>query len=121
MKLASKIARDFIASNLTDHAFEELKRAGLFDKDSDYSGELGKNVLALVELFSKQGHSGFSAAMARELFNKLSDFKVLTPISGNPSEWNDVSEFVGRHCWQSKRDPSLFSEDDGQNWYSINE
>ena len=47
--------------NLIQHAQLELKLAGLFNKDSDYGGEIGKAVLELVNVFEKQGHSGFSA------------------------------------------------------------
>ena len=42
-------------SDLTDHARNELKLAGLFDKDSDYDGMLGDSVMELVKVFSKQG------------------------------------------------------------------
>lgn len=64
-------------SRLVDHANTELKRVGLFDKDSDYNGELGKDVLALITLFADQGHSGNSAEMARDLFYRLSNFEPL--------------------------------------------
>lgn len=64
-------------SNLVDHANKELKRVGLFDKDSDYDGMLGEGVLELISTFAAQGHSGMSAAMTRELFYKLSNFEEL--------------------------------------------
>lgn len=65
-------------SNLIDHANKELTRVGLFDKDSDYDGELGRGVLDLITVFANQGHSGMSAQMTRELFYKLSNFEDLT-------------------------------------------
>lgn len=64
-------------SRLVEHAEKELKKAGLFDKDSDYDGMLGDAVLELITTFAKQGHSGFSAQMTRELFHKLSNFEEL--------------------------------------------
>lgn len=64
-------------SNLVDHAEKELKRVGLFDKDSDYDGMLGEDVLELITVFAGQGHSGMSAQMTRELFHKLSNFENL--------------------------------------------
>lgn len=64
-------------SNLINHANEQLSKTGLLDEDSDYNGELGKGVLELITTFAKQGHSGYSAAMARELFYKLSNFEEL--------------------------------------------
>lgn len=64
-------------SNLVNHAMAELNRVGLFDKDSDYDGELGKGVLELIKLFASQGHSGNSAEMTIELFEKLARFESL--------------------------------------------
>lgn len=64
-------------SNLVKHANEQLTKAGLFDKDSDYDGWLGAAVLELVTVFAAQGHSGMSAQMTREIFYKLSDYQEL--------------------------------------------
>lgn len=64
-------------SNLLNHANAELKRVGLFDKDSDYDGMLGESVSELIAVFAEQGHSGMSAQMTRELFYKLSNFEEL--------------------------------------------
>lgn len=38
-----------------------LEHHGLFDKDSDYDGALGEQVMAVVELVASQGHTGASA------------------------------------------------------------
>lgn len=105
-----------------EHAKDELERAGLFDKDSDYGGMLAKAVMAIMKVFSKQGHSGFSAGMCRELFHKLSNFETLTPITNDPDEWQDISEMCsGKPMWQNKRDPRMFSEDGGKTWYNVEE
>jgi len=82
--------------NLVTHAEAELRRAGLFDKDSDYNGMLGNSVLELMKIFSKQGHSGFSAMLTLQIFNKVANWKSLTPITNDPKEWNDVSSMSGR-------------------------
>jgi hypothetical protein len=108
--------------NLQEHAEFELRRAGLFDKDSDYDGMLGPAVLALIKVFSEQGHSGFSAAMVRELFGKLAAFKTLTPITADPSEWMDVCDAVPDSTpgvWQNRRQSSCFSYDGGKTYYDI--
>ena len=102
---------------LVSHAEEELKRAGLFDKDSDYEGMIGEAVLEIVKLFSNQGHSGFSAGMTIDILNKLLRFKSLTAITCNPNEWMEVGEGM----WQSTRQHSLFSKDGGKTWYDIDE
>lgn len=64
-------------SNLIDHANKELTRVGLFDKDSDYDGMLGDAALELITVFANQGHSGVSAEMTIQLFEKLARFKEI--------------------------------------------
>jgi len=64
-------------SNLIDHANAELQKHGMFDKTSDYDGELGKAVLELVTVFAAQGHSGMSAEMTIQMFERLARFKEL--------------------------------------------
>lgn len=64
-------------SNLIDHATKELTKAGLFDKDSDYDGMLGDAALELITVFAGQGHSGMSAEMTTQLFERLSRFKEI--------------------------------------------
>ncbi len=106
-------------SNLTSHAETELRRAGLFDKDSDYNGMLGTAVLELVKLFAKQGHSGYSANMTLQLFSRLGAYRPLTPITNDPAEWNDVSEISDGPWFQNKRDLSAFSHDGGKNHWLL--
>jgi hypothetical protein len=103
-------------SNLLDHARAELKRAGLFDKDADYNGKLGKAVLSLIRCFAGQNHSGASAKLALDVFDRLVRFEPLTPLTSDPAEWMDVSEPCGRPLWQSTRWPAVFSEDGGKTW-----
>lgn len=64
-------------SNLIDHATKELTRVGLFDKDSDYDGMLGDAALELITTFANQGHSGMSAEMTIQLFERLARFKEI--------------------------------------------
>lgn len=101
--------------SLVEYAKSELERAGLFDEDSDYNGMLGKATLELIEVFADQGHSGFSAHLVRDLFNKLADFKPITELTYGPEEWNEVGEGM----WQNKRNPCVFSTDGGKTHYSL--
>jgi hypothetical protein len=74
------------SSPLQTYAYEWLKSRGLFDEDSDYAGMVGEAVLELVKVFSKQGHSGFSAGLTRNIFNQiLSDFE-----SGQSADYNKL-------------------------------
>lgn len=80
MSISLAIIDAAIALNegLVDDAKRNLVAAGLFDADSDYGGMLGKAVLDLTKTFSKQGHSGCSAGMTLELFNKVINRRPLT-------------------------------------------
>jgi hypothetical protein len=64
-------------SELIKHAKSELQRVGLFDKDSDYDGELGNGVFSLIKMFALQGHSGYSAEATIHLFTKLARFEKI--------------------------------------------
>ena len=63
-------------SPLQSYAYEWLRSKGLFDEDADYDGMIGEAVMELIKVFSKQGHSGFSAQLTKHLFNELlSDYE----------------------------------------------
>ena len=104
-------------SNLEKHAEYELRRAGLFDKDSDYGGMLGESTMKLIKCFAEEGHSGFSAHMQVDIFRRLASFKTLTPLTDSPEEWVEVSEKV----WQNKRSSDCFSSDGGKTYYSVDD
>ncbi len=108
-------------SNLTEFAKDELRRAGLYDQDSDYNGMLGDAVEKLVEVFAAQDHSGMSASITLAAFDRVARWKPLSPITSDPSEWHDVSEYSGGPMWQSRRSPSTFSKDGGQTWYDLDD
>jgi hypothetical protein len=110
-------------SSFVTWARSELERAGLFDKDSDYEGMLGDEVMKMVETFSAAGHSGFSAQLATSIFARLSAWKPLTPITSAPDEWMHIEEDMAGNAttWQSRRQPSLFSRDGGNTYYDLDE
>ena len=66
----------------TDRSIEELKIAGLFDKDSDYEGMVGKAVQELLKVFQKQGHSGASASIVASIFHNLVKGESLSHVTG---------------------------------------
>lgn len=96
-------------SNLVDHARRELESYGAFDEEKDfYGGMTGEAVLELVEVFAKQGHSGMSASIVRQLFNTVADWKPLGPLTGDDDEWNEGAFGV----FQNNRCSRVFKEND---------
>lgn len=111
-------------SGLYLHAKHELERAGLFSPGSAYAGMIGEAVLSAVENWAKQGHSGGSSHICLQVFNELIQYKPLTPITNEASEWMEVGKAPGRNggtVFQSRRKPSLFSTDGGETYYDIDE
>lgn len=104
-------------SNLLKHAESELTKSGLFNKDSDYEGEIGKAVMELMVAFSRQGHSEASAHMTLDVFSKLAKFQNLTPLTDDPSEWVNTHD----NTYQNKRCSEAFSEDGGKTYYLLSE
>ena len=96
-------------SNLVDYAKDELKRIGMIDSGEAYNDWATKAILDLIELFSSQGHSGFTAPYVINAFSRLAMFKPLSPLTGEDDEWDDVVDSL----LQNKRYPSVFKDKDG--------
>lgn len=95
--------------NILDHAKCELELAGFLDSDKDfYGGMTGKAVLELIECFENQGHSGMSAGIVIQLFEKLANFKPIRPITGSAEEWS--SDTFDGETFQNRRLSSLFKK-----------
>ena len=107
--------------SLIDHAKTELQIAGLFDKEGDfYEGMTGKAVMELIEVFSKQGHSGMSASIVADIFKKLANYEPLGPITGKDEEWSDVRDYgKGEPWYQNKRYSAIFKDGKDGRAYSI--
>lgn len=84
--------------NSVRHAQYELEVIG--EKDAD------KDILAIISLFSMQGHSGFSAGWSNKVISKLLNFEPLCPLTGEDSEWVEV----GTNVWQNRRAGNVFKE-----------
>lgn len=105
-------------SNLVKHAEAELKAAGFYDKTTDeYHKMIAEAVLRMVRGFADEGHSGMSASITLQIFNKVVNFEPLSPVTNNPYEWNHV----GERNWQSSRYSEAFSRDGGQTYYILSE
>lgn len=96
-------------SNLMTHARNELQACGykLDGADEPYNKAAVDAILELIELFAKQGHSGFSASYCINAFTKLANFEPLGPLTGADTEWCDVSE---GSMWQNRRCGHVFKD-----------
>jgi hypothetical protein len=97
-------------SNLIHHARREFLALGyipLHQEQEDGPNKwIQQNIMDLLELFSKQGHSGMSAPYCVNLFQKLAMYQPLCPLTGSDDEWNDI----GGQTKQNNRCSSVFKE-----------
>lgn len=93
-------------SNLVEYAKAELDRAGFKLGEDEYTLAVRDAALELVEKFSEQGHSGFSAGMVIGIVEKLMRFHPLTPLTGEDAEWMEV----GGGVFQNVRCGHVFKE-----------
>jgi len=96
------------------HAEREFVAAGYTPLNQDQEDGPNKwiqqNVLELLEVFNRQGHSGSSAPYCISMFKKLAMYEPLVPLSGDDNEWNDV----GDGTWQNNRCSRVFKDADGK-------
>jgi hypothetical protein len=99
-------------SNLRAHAERELQLAGLLDPDGDNYGDLlGKAVLELIDVLANQGHSGMSANMTTDVFNRVARREPLTPLTGEDDEWVELAH-IQAGVFQNKRCSRVFKQSD---------
>lgn len=102
-------------SALTNYAKSEFIRAGWCDENLNFNDDMQKaicdNLLELLGVLSNQHHSGFSHGYLMGLFKLLADFKPITPINGDESEWSEPYSDDGAR--QNIIISSVFMENDG--------
>lgn len=92
--------------NMLEYAKTELDIIGMTDSGDEMNIEMRNNILEIIEKFSDQGHSRFSASYAIDILNKLLNFKPLSPLTGENSEWVEIRDSV----FQNKRYSSVFRQ-----------
>jgi hypothetical protein len=99
---------DFKKSNYYKHAVKEFTAAGydLNQTEEDPNKWIVENIMELLEVFAKQGHSGSSAPFAIKYFTKLAHFEPLVPLTGKDDEWMEV----GTNVWQNIRCSHVFKD-----------
>ena len=100
-------------SNLIEYAKSEMDLIGLReDSEDEMNRAMREHILQMVKVFSDEGHSGFSANYALAILKKVLDFKPLTALTGEDSEWLEVADDL----YQNKRASNVFKDKDGAYW-----
>lgn len=97
---------------LVEYAKHELDLIGMTEGD-DANGWLRRDILAFVELFANQNHSGSSAHYAAKVLDKLLKYEPLSPLTGADDEWFEHPLEVSGGALQNKRYFSVFKDPDG--------
>jgi len=108
--------------NLKEHAEREFEIAGWKNKDKyeDRTGQMMQNqmmsnILELIDVIEKQGHSGTTFNYVMSHFERLARFKPITVLTGEDSEWHDP----GGSTLQNKRCSSVFKDKEDGKCYDI--
>lgn len=109
-----------MSSALYEYAKKELERIekGCEDKESlSMQQAIDKNILELINVFSNQHHSGFTATYVIDILQRLLHYKPLTPLTGEDDEWEDVTSYgYDTPTFQNKRCSAVFKDDRGAYW-----
>ena len=79
--------------------------------DETYNYMISQSVLKLIHEFATQNHSGLSASITLDIFEKLANFKPLTELTDSPGEWEDHTTTSGTRLYQNKRNSRAFTSD----------
>lgn len=97
-------------SNLVKHAETELALLG--GSDDEMQQAMNAHIMAMVKVFSGEGHSGFSAEYAISILQRLLRFEPITPLTGADDEWADVTSDL----YQNKRCSHVFKDKAGRSY-----
>ena len=97
--------------SLVDHAKREFEVLG-WPGDDEMQEMICNNILEMLEVFDKQGHSGSSAAYAIGLLKSLINFDPISPLTGEDGEWIEVGDGI----YQNNRDGEVFKENGEAYW-----
>lgn len=108
-------------SNLSSFAKSELERLEVSTPDAIIL-PFKPEILALCEAFGRSGQSGGSAPYTSGALSMaikhLTMFMPLAPLTGEDSEWVNVSDFCGGEVvFQNNRLSSVFKEGDEKPYY----
>lgn len=102
-------------SGIILHAEREFLAAGYLPLDQAQEEGPDKwvqeNVFELLEVFIRQGHSGYSAPYVLDAFKKLALYEPLVPLYGTDDEWNEIGDgvFQNNRCYHVFKDKDRFN------------
>lgn len=92
----------------------ELAKKKVMEDEDDFNGYLCAcfdSALEAFEVLCKQGHSGMSIGITKDILNKLIEGEPLTAIEDTPDVWSEVrSAEDGSTHYQCKRCSKLFKK-----------
>lgn len=94
-------------SNIVGHIKREMP-----ESDEPMQAMMRSHLIRMGQLFSIEGHSGFSAGYAISALEKLLKFEPLGPLTGEDSEWSEC-DCGPEMKWQNKRCGHVFKRADG--------
>jgi hypothetical protein len=72
---------------------------------------INKDILDIVKIFCNQGHSGTSASYLIGKVTRLMDWKPISALTGEESEWGEPHNCNGRITQQNNRCSAVFRDD----------
>lgn len=84
--------------------------------DRQIKEHLRNDVMALINIFCNQEHSGASSHVVLDIFNRLAHYKPITKLTGADSEWVEADE----ETYQNVRCSTVFKEKKTGKVYDIN-
>ncbi len=103
-------------SNLRDYAIDELTRIGMYGSGEEMNDMMCEHILKMVDVFTEEGHSGFSARYAINILQKLLQWEPLSPLTGEDDEWGEVDD---DGLYQNKRLSRVFKKGKDGRAYDI--
>jgi hypothetical protein len=91
-------------TNLENYAIDELTRIGMYGSDDEMNRMMCDHILKMVDVFTEEGHSGFSAEYAINILQKLLRWEPLSPLTGEDDEWEEYEDGT----FQNKRLSRVF-------------
>lgn len=99
-------------SEMINFAKRELALLRSSDEADEMQDMMDNHILDIVQRFSDEGHSGFSAGHAVSILEKVLRFEPVTPLTGADDEWTKL-DYGENMAAQNKRCSHVFKRADG--------